>query len=81
MKHKVFAILIGCFFVQALNICRVISMFHLGYWNHKVFEWFHLYLQPVLIIPAATAGKQIALDQHAPCLVFHRLLNGVVDRL
>ena len=62
MKRKVFAILIGCFFVQALNICRVISMFHLGYWNHKVFEWFHLYLQPVLIIPAATAGKQIALE-------------------
>ena len=37
-------------------------MFHLGYWNHKVFEWFHLYLQPVLLIPAATVGKQIALE-------------------
>ena len=27
-----------------------------------MFEWIHLYLQPVLIMPAANAGNQIALE-------------------
>ena len=37
-------------FVQALNIVRIISLFYLGQWNYTVFEWFHLYLWPVLIM-------------------------------
>jgi exosortase/archaeosortase family protein len=44
------AILAGFFFVQALNIVRIISLFYLGQWNYTVFEWFHLYLWPVLIM-------------------------------
>ena len=49
-QHKVIAILAGFLFVQALNIVRIISLFYLGQWNYTVFEWFHLYLWPVLIM-------------------------------
>ena len=46
----IIAILAGFFFVQALNLVRIISLFYLGQWNHTVFEWFHLYLWPALIM-------------------------------
>ena len=48
--HKIIAIAAGFLFVQALNIVRIISLFYLGQWNYTVFEWFHLYLWPVLIM-------------------------------
>ena len=48
--HKLVAIAAGFIFVQALNIVRIISLFYLGQWNYSVFEWFHLYLWPVLIM-------------------------------
>ena len=50
IQHKVIAILAGFLFVQALNIVRISSLFYLGQWNYTVFEWFHLYLWPVLIM-------------------------------
>ena len=50
LANKVIAILAGFLFVQALNIVRIISLFYLGQWNYTVFEWFHLYLWPVLIM-------------------------------
>lgn len=50
LRHKLLAILAGFFFVQILNIVRIISLFYLGQWNYTVFEWFHLYLWPVLIM-------------------------------
>ena len=50
IRNKLVAILAGFFFVQALNIVRIISLFYLGQWNYSVFEWFHLYLWPVLIM-------------------------------
>ena len=50
LQHKVIAILAGFLFVQALNILRIISLFYMGQWNYTVFEWFHLYLWPVLIM-------------------------------
>ena len=50
LRHKMIAILVGFLFVQALNIVRIISLFYLGQWNYTVFEWFHLYLWPVLIM-------------------------------
>ena len=50
IQHKAVAILAGFLFVQALNIVRIISLFYLGQWNYTVFEWFHLYLWPVLIM-------------------------------
>ena len=48
--RKLIAILVGFLFVQALNVVRIISLFYLGQWNYTVFEWFHLYLWPVLIM-------------------------------
>lgn len=50
LAQKCIAILAGFFFVQALNVVRIISLFYLGQWNYTVFEWFHLYLWPVLIM-------------------------------
>ena len=50
ITHKLVAISAGFIFVQALNIVRIISLFYLGQWNYSVFEWFHLYLWPVLIM-------------------------------
>ena len=41
----------GFIFVQALNIVRIISLFYLDQWNYTVFEWFHPYLWPVLLMP------------------------------
>ena len=51
VKHKLIAIVAGFFFVQALNIVRIILLFYLGQWNYTVFEWFHSYLWPVLLMP------------------------------
>ena len=50
LRHRMVAILVGFLFVQALNIVRIVSLFYLGQWNYTVFEWFHLYLWPVLIM-------------------------------
>jgi len=50
LKQKGMAVVAGFLFVQALNIVRIISLFYLGQWNYSVFEWFHLYLWPVLIM-------------------------------
>ena len=49
-KQKVLAIVAGFIFVQALNIVRIISLFYIGQWNYTLFEWFHLYFWPVLIM-------------------------------
>ncbi len=49
-KHRVLGILAGLVAVQALNIVRVISLFYLGQWNLKAFEWAHLYLWQALIM-------------------------------
>lgn len=49
-KHRVIGILAGLTAVQVLNIVRVISLFYLGQWNMKVFEWAHLYLWQALIM-------------------------------
>jgi exosortase H (IPTLxxWG-CTERM-specific) len=49
-KHKLIGMAAGLTVVQALNILRVISLFYLGQWNMKVFEWAHLYLWQMLIM-------------------------------
>jgi len=49
-KHRVIGIVIGLCAVQVLNVVRVISLFYLGQWNLKVFEWAHLYLWQALIM-------------------------------
>lgn len=49
-KHRVIGVLAGLSAVQVMNIVRVISLFYLGQWNMKVFEWAHLYLWQALIM-------------------------------
>lgn len=49
-KHRAIGILAGLAAVQALNIVRVVSLFYLGQWNFKAFEWAHLYLWQALIM-------------------------------
>jgi exosortase H (IPTLxxWG-CTERM-specific) len=49
-KHRVIGILAGLSAVQVLNIVRVISLFYIGQWNLKVFEWAHLYVWQALIM-------------------------------
>ena len=36
--------------MQGLNIIRVISLFYIGQWNTRVFEWAHLYVWQALIM-------------------------------
>lgn len=73
-RHRVLGMLAGLAAVQALNIVRVISLFYVGLWSLKAFEWSHLYLWQALImldvlivflvwirtIPVATARPQVA---------------------
>lgn len=49
-KHRVTGILAGLFAVQALNVVRVISLFYIGQWSVKAFEWAHLYMWQALIM-------------------------------
>jgi exosortase H (IPTLxxWG-CTERM-specific) len=49
-KHRMIGILAGLCAVQVLNVVRVISLFYLGQWNLKAFEWAHLYLWQALIM-------------------------------
>ena len=49
-KHRVIGILAGLTAVQLLNIVRVISLFYLGQWSMKAFEWAHFYLWQALIM-------------------------------
>lgn len=49
-KHRAIGVLAGLAAVQALNVLRVISLFYLGQWNLKVFEWAHLYVWQGLIM-------------------------------
>jgi exosortase H (IPTLxxWG-CTERM-specific) len=49
-KHRAIGILAGLLAVQALNVVRVISLFYLGQWNARAFEWAHLYAWQGLIM-------------------------------
>lgn len=49
-KHRAIGIVAGLTAVQLLNIVRVISLFYLGQWSMKAFEWAHFYLWQVLIM-------------------------------
>jgi exosortase H (IPTLxxWG-CTERM-specific) len=49
-KNKLFGLLAGVVAVQGLNIVRVISLFYLGQWDIRVFEWAHLYVWQALIM-------------------------------
>ena len=49
-KNKLVGLAAGIVAVQGLNILRVISLFYLGQWDYKVFEWAHLYVWQALIM-------------------------------
>jgi exosortase H (IPTLxxWG-CTERM-specific) len=49
-KHRVAGIIAGLIAVQALNIVRVVSLFYLGQWSMRAFEWAHFYLWQALIM-------------------------------
>jgi exosortase H (IPTLxxWG-CTERM-specific) len=49
-KHRLVGILAGLVAVQALNVVRVISLFYIGQWNLRAFEWAHLYAWQALIM-------------------------------
>ena len=49
-KYKLAGIGLGTAAVQAVNVVRVISLFYLGQWDMKVFEFAHLYLWQALIM-------------------------------
>jgi exosortase H (IPTLxxWG-CTERM-specific) len=49
-RRKIAGLAIGILAVQGLNVIRVISLFYLGQWNYKAFEWAHLYVWQALIM-------------------------------
>jgi exosortase H (IPTLxxWG-CTERM-specific) len=49
-KSRVVGIAIGLAAVQALNIVRVVSLFYIGEWSPRAFEWAHLYAWQALIM-------------------------------
>src|SRR4029079_875721 len=49
-RERFVGLVAGIVAVQGLNIVRVISLFYLGQWNMKVFEWAHLYVWQALIM-------------------------------
>jgi exosortase H (IPTLxxWG-CTERM-specific) len=69
-KHRAIGILVGLTAVQALNIVRVVSLFYLGQWSFKAFEWAHFYLWQALIM----------LDALIVWLIWIRTLPSTVHR-
>jgi exosortase H (IPTLxxWG-CTERM-specific) len=49
-RRKLAGLAIGILAVQGLNVIRVISLFYLGQWSYRVFEWAHLYVWQALIM-------------------------------
>jgi exosortase H (IPTLxxWG-CTERM-specific) len=49
-RDRLVGLAIGIAAVQGLNVVRVISLFYLGQWNMRVFEWAHLYVWQALIM-------------------------------
>lgn len=47
---KAWGIGLGFIAVQAVNLLRVVTLFFLGQWNFKVFEFAHLYMWQALIM-------------------------------
>ena len=49
-RQKLIGICVGIAAVQAVNLLRIISLYYLGKWNMRVFEFAHLYLWQALIM-------------------------------
>ncbi|MEO5701880.1 MAG: exosortase H [Casimicrobiaceae bacterium] len=49
-RNKLVGLVAGIVAVQGLNVVRVISLFYLGQWDMRLFEWAHLYVWQALIM-------------------------------
>ena len=49
-RHRLIGLVLGFVAVQGLNMVRVISLFYLGQWSQRAFEFFHEYLWQGLIM-------------------------------
>lgn len=48
--HRLVGIAVGLVAIQALNIVRLVTLFYLGQWSLRAFEWAHLYVWQALIM-------------------------------
>lgn len=48
--YRLYGVLAGLAAIQALNLVRVVSLFYLGQWSLRAFEWAHLYVWQGLIM-------------------------------
>lgn len=69
-REKAIGIGAGLLTVQLLNLLRIISLFYLGQWNPRLFEWAHLYIWQALIM----------LDVLVVLLVWLRWLKPASER-
>ena len=49
-RYKLAGFAIGVVAIQLLNLVRIVSLFYLGQWDAKWFEWAHLYVWQSLIM-------------------------------
>ena len=49
-RNRLLGMAIGLVAVQALNVVRVVTLFYLGQWSERAFEWAHLYLWQALVM-------------------------------
>ena len=49
-RSKAIGLAIGAVAIQVLNLVRIVSLFYLGQWDMKWFEWAHLYVWQGLIM-------------------------------
>ena len=49
-RSKLVGVACGLVAIQALNLVRVVSLFYVGQWSPRAFEWAHLYLWQALIM-------------------------------
>lgn len=49
-RYKLFGIAVGALTIQLMNLVRVITLFYLGQWSVRAFEWAHLYVWQALIM-------------------------------
>ena len=48
--ERFWGLVLGFLAVQSVNLLRVVSLFFLGQWNYKIFEFAHLYMWQALIM-------------------------------
>lgn len=49
-RTRLLGITLGLLSIHAVNILRIISLFYIGQWDMKVFDWAHLYIWQALIM-------------------------------